>query len=189
MKCQECLSRMGAESVSDLEHDDMLRAHSATCEDCSRVLTMVVDGERDFARALDGFSSSLPAAQTAEAAIATARRRRVGRRMGLVLAILTAATLWFTWIRVVVPTARATAELAATNQVTETIRLSCLSSEQAGNLISPYVRSNGSAYYYATPPVRAITVRSTPEELVKVKEILGNFDTPAGVTCGLPGGR
>ena len=69
---------------------------------------------------------------------------------------------------------------------TETIPLTCLSSEQAGQLLSPYVRSNGSIYYVAKPPLKIITVRATPAELQTVHELLARFDGPGRPGCAAP---
>lgn len=183
MTCQECLSTLATASVIEIDQSDGARQHCATCEDCSRVIRLITESEHDLAVALDRISSSVPATQTAETAIALARRRRTGKVLSIVFAVLIAITLWITWIQVIVPSMRATAEIAAGNHLTETIKLRCLSSDQAGELISPYVRSSGSVYYPAKPPMRVITVRGTPEELRTVKALLHKFDDPDETTC------
>jgi hypothetical protein len=66
---------------------------------------------------------------------------------------------------------------------TETIPLSCLSPQQAGDIISPYVRGRGRIYYTA-PGVSAITVRASPSETWQIKDVLKNFDNPRATTCG-----
>lgn len=187
MNCQECLATLATASAAELEQSDLARQHYATCPDCSRVIKLVVGAERDLGAGLNKISSNVPAAITAETAIAVAKRRRTGKLLAVVFAVLIAATLWVTWIQVIVPSMRATAELARPNLVTETIKLQCLSSEQAGDLISPYVRSNGSIYYVAKPPLKILTVRATPEELRAVKTLLERFDSPAEApSCAVP---
>ena len=49
--------------------------------------------------------------------------------------------------------------------ITETFTLSCLSPQQAGDIINPYLRSRGSTYYVSTSGLSAITVHGTPDEL------------------------
>ena len=185
MKCHECLSTIATGSVAELEID-AVREHYATCAECSRVVRLVADGERDLAGVLNGMSSRIPALLTAETALAVAKRRRLGRMLSGVFAALIVVTLWVTWVRVIVPGMRATAELAVPNHVTETIKLQCLSSEHAGDLISPYVRSNGSVYYVAKAPMRVITVRATEEELRTVRALLKRFDDANENACALP---
>lgn len=186
MKCQECLSTLATASVNEVEQNDALRQHYSTCADCSRAVRLVADGERELAAVLNGISSGVPATVTAETAIAVAKRRRIGKALSVVFGALIVVSLWLTWIRVIVPGMQATAELARSRLVTETIRLECLSSEQAGDLISPYVRSNGSVYYVTKSPTRAITVRTTAEELRTVKTVLGRFDNPNLNPCIRP---
>jgi hypothetical protein len=109
--------------------------------------------------------------------------------MGLVLsagfAVLLAATIWIAVVRVVLPSARATAEMTTSHQVTETLTLKCLSPEQAGELISPYVRSNGSLYYLPKSSLQVITVRATPGEMTAVKALLSRFDTAPAGSCSV----
>lgn len=69
------------------------------------------------------------------------------------------------------------------NNVTVTIPLTCLSSQQAGDLISPYVRSNGSLYWVAKPPMRFISVRATPEERQTARALIAQFDRPGSTSC------
>ena len=66
---------------------------------------------------------------------------------------------------------------------TETIPLTCLSPQQAAELINPYVRSNGSTYYIAPTGIAAVTVRASQVELNQVHEVLRNFDTGRNGTC------
>lgn len=187
MNCQEYLSIIETASVGEIEQNTRVRQHAATCEDCSRVIRLIAEGEQDMAMALNNLVSSIPASQTAEAAIVIAKRRRVGRLFTVFFAVLIAVSAWITWVRVIVPSMRATAEIAAGNLRTETLPLQCLSPDQAGDLISPYVRSNGSAYYPAKAPMTVITVRATPEEIRAVKALLGQFDKPATAGgCAVP---
>ena len=186
MNCQECLATLSTASALELEQSDAARSHYAACPDCSRVTSLVVGAERELASNLNKVAFKVPASITAETAIAIAKRRRIGKALAVVFAALIAVTLWITWIQVIVPSMQATAELARPNLVTETLKLRCLSSEQAGDLISPYVRSNGSLYYVAKPPLKILTVRATPEELREVRTLLDRFDSPGEGGCAVP---
>lgn len=186
MNCEEYLSIIETASLGEIEQNTRLRQHAASCEDCSRVIRLIAEGEHDLAMALDNVSSSIPASQTAEAAIVIAKRRRVGRLFAGLFVVLIAITAWITWVQLIVPSMRATVEIAAGNLRTETIPLQCLSPNQVGDLISPYVRSSGSAYYPAKAPMTVITVRATPEEIQKVKALLDQFDKPGTTGCAVP---
>ena len=183
MTCQECLAALATGSIAEIAHNGSAREHCATCEECSRVVRLIAEAERDLARAFDSIVSAVPATRTAEMAIGFSRRRRTARLLSAIFTLALAALIWLAWTRVVVRGAQATAEIASLNQHTLTARLDCLTSNQAGELISPYVRSDGSAWYAAKPPLRILTVRGTPEELKKVREILAQFDNAKLSTC------
>lgn len=189
MTCQECLAAVTSASLQELQSDARIRKHSEECQDCSRVVTLVASGERDLATLLAGHSSSKLPSQTAETALSRAKRHRMGVGLSGVFAILLAATIWIAWVRVVVPSARATADMTTNHQLTETLDLKCLTPEQAGELISPYVRANGSLYYLPKSALRVITVRATADEMKTVKALLGRLDAaPAGSCATVPPG-
>lgn len=187
MNCQECLEALAESSVMEIHQNGSVRDHSATCADCARVATLITGAERDLAFAFNNIVSLVPATRTAEKAITLVKRRRAAWLVSVAAALALAVVLWIVWIQVLVPGARATAELATINQHTMTAGLDCLTAEQAGDLISPYVRSNGSVWYKSKPPMRVLTVRATPEELKKVREILHRFDNSRHAEC--PAGK
>ena len=80
-----------------------------------------------------------------------------------------------------------TAVIVGANLTTATIALQCLSPTQAGDLISPYVRSSGSAYYPGEGGLDVITVRATPKELQEVKRMVGQFDKRQASVCQIVG--
>jgi hypothetical protein len=65
----------------------------------------------------------------------------------------------------------------------ETISLSCLSPQQASELVTPYLRSHGSAVYLA-PAIHAITIRGRSDEFANAKRELIRRDIPS--SCSLP---
>jgi hypothetical protein len=98
------------------------------------------------------------------------------------------ATIWIAASLTIIPQLNhADARLAA-EQRTETMQLTCLSPEQAGGIISPYVRSHGSTYYIPSGGLSAITVRGTGDELAKSRDLIAQFETDPGAACRLQGG-
>jgi hypothetical protein len=183
MTCDECLSILATTAVSELGQSSRALRHGDTCQDCARIITLVKNGEHDLAYALADASSRLPAGHVAADAIRLARRRHVKRLITASLSVVAAITVWVTWLQVIEPALQKTAVIAGTNLRTETIALKCLSPTQAGDLISPYVRSSGSAYYPGKGGLDVITVRATPKELQEVKRMVGQFDKSQGSAC------
>lgn len=183
MTCEECLTAVSAMSLQESVSDPQIRKHWEECRDCSHFLTVVATAERDFSELLRQQSSARSAMQTAESAVSRVKRRRLGIVVSTFLATLLAATLWIAWVRLVVPAARETVELTSNQHLTETLELKCLSPNDAGALISPYVRANGSLYYLPTGGLRVITVKATPEEMKTVKSLLGRFDSAPSGSC------
>ena len=185
MTCEQYLEALRAAPIAEVNQTTEARAHFQSCPECSRMLTVIQDGERGLGDSLAAARSRFAPGDTADIAVATATRRRVGRFAALGFAALIAVIAWITIVRVIVPGARETAQLAANNSlVTQTLKLRCMSSFQAGDLIHPYVRSHGSLYYIVDGPF--ITVRATAPELVKVKSLLAQLDDPSQMKCKLP---
>ncbi|MBA2687176.1 MAG: hypothetical protein H0U64_03660 [Gemmatimonadaceae bacterium] len=184
MTCEEYLAALSSAPIALVNQASDARAHFEGCPECSKMLASIEDGERGLGASLDMAKSLIPPTQTAELAIMTAKRRRVGKLAAIGLAVLIAVVFWITAIRVIVPTARETAQIVTSDLVTLTLRLRCMSSSQAGDLISPYVRSDGSAYYIIDGPF--ITVRAKAPELAKVKSLLAQLDDPSQLNCKVP---
>ena len=185
MTCDECLSILATTAVRELDQSSRALQHGETCAHCAQIITLIRDGEHDLAYALGGAASRLPASQIVSEATRLARRRHVKRIISASLAVVLAITLWVTYVQVIAPAMKQTAAIVKSNLTTETIALQCLSPTQAGELISPYVRSSGSAYYLGKDGFRIITVRATPEELVEVKRMFERFDRAGASACQL----
>ncbi|HVS60697.1 MAG TPA: hypothetical protein VHE82_08420 [Gemmatimonadaceae bacterium] len=98
------------------------------------------------------------------------------------------ATIWIAASVTVIPALnRADANIARRLR-TETMQLSCLSPQQAADIINPYVRSHGSTYYIPTTGISAITVRGTAEELAKSRNLIRDFESDPKAACHVPGG-
>jgi type II secretory pathway component GspD/PulD (secretin) len=72
---------------------------------------------------------------------------------------------------------------AMSTLLTETIPLSCLSPQQAADIINPYVRNRGSTYYIPTSGISAITVRGTALELARSRDIIRKFESDPAAAC------
>src|SRR6185295_20295374 len=97
----------------------------------------------------------------AETSATLSRRRRVGRLVVIMSGIVGAIIVAIVASTMLVPQAiwnGIAGPVSATALRTETIQLSCLSPEQAGEIISPYVRSHGSVYYTPSSGISVITV-------------------------------
>jgi len=70
--------------------------------------------------------------------------------------------------------------------LTETIPLTCLSPQQAADIIDPYVRTHGSLYFIPTSGISAITVRGSAAQLRKPKDLIREFETDPGAACRNP---
>lgn len=182
MNCRECLEELSTGSLRDLTSDSAVSRHAAACPDCGPLLTQLRDREYQAATVLNGLPPLDNPVVVAETAGRLAHRRRIGRIAVTISAIALGLTIWFTADTMISDVAGAGFNQVAA-QHTETIPLSCLSPEQAGEIIDPYVRSHGSIYYVAPAGIAAITVRATASELAQVRSVLRNFDNANSGTC------
>jgi hypothetical protein len=95
-------------------------------------------------------------------------------------------TIWIASALTIIPALNQSDVNIATALHTETMQLSCLSPQQAADIINPYVRSHGSAYYLPTTGISAITVRATLEELSKSRNLIHDFESDPKAACHLP---
>jgi hypothetical protein len=125
----------------------------------------------------------------AEASVLTAHRRRVG---GVVVMLSGAAlvfTIWFTAATLILPAMRSN-NPAMSTLLTETIPLSCLSPQQAADIVDPYLRTHGSLYFIPRSGISAITVRGSAAQLRKSKDLIREFETDPNAACRVsPAGR
>ena len=187
MNCQECLAVLETGSLRELTPDSPVYAHAATCPDCARVTTVLRDREYEAATFLNNLAPASHPSVVAEAAIALARRRKLGKVVTMLTGTALAATIWLTMQFIFVPMMNHAEEGNATRLHTETIGLTCLSPEQASDIINPYVRSRGSTYYIPSSGLSAITVRGTSEEISKSRELIGEFENDQSAACRISG--
>lgn len=183
MTCAEVLSTLSTASLRDMPADSPLMAHCAECADCSRVTTTLREREYEAASVLNGLPPLGNPIAIAERSVLTSKRRRLGNIAVFGTGTALAVTIWIAASLSIIPALNRADRRIATTLRTETIPLTCLSPKQAGDIISPYVRSQGSAYYLPTSGLSAITVRGTPRELEKSRNLLGDFENDPNAAC------
>lgn len=183
MNCSEVLSALSTDSLRDMAADSPVMLHCAECPECARVTTMVREREYEAASLLNGLPPMSDPVGLAEQAVVTSRRRKVGRVGVVITGAALVATIWIaSWLIFIPAMNRADAANDSALR-TETMQLSCLSPQQAADIISPYVRSHGSSYYIPTTGIAAITVRGTAREVSKSRELIGEFERDPSAAC------
>jgi hypothetical protein len=189
MNCNECLAALETESLREMTPDSPVLQHCATCPDCARLTTMLRDKEYETATVLNSLPPMSNPLTVAQNAVTTAQRRRVGRVAVMLSGAALVVTLWIVGATIVVPALEDGDMMpgpAAGSVRTETIALTCLSPQQAGDIINPYVRSQSSTYFAPTSGISAITVRGTAEELAKSRELIREFENDPSAACRAP---
>jgi len=118
----------------------------------------------------------------ADYAVSTAKRRRLGRVAVVISGAALAVTIFLVAMTVVIPAFQDDGGRAP-GLTTETIALTCLSPQQAGDVIEPYIRSQRSRYFTPTSGISTITVRGTPAEVAKSRELIRVFENDPGAAC------
>jgi hypothetical protein len=180
MNCHECLEELATGSLRELAPESPVSRHAANCPDCGPLLTQLRDREYQAATVLNTLPPLSDPVIVAENSGRLARRRRLGSVVVTLMAIALGLTIWFAADTMISDFGHSQFN---DNLRTETISLSCLTPEQAGQIISPYVRARGSMYYVGPPGVAAITVHGTPSELSQVRTLLRNFDNSRNASC------
>jgi type II secretory pathway component GspD/PulD (secretin) len=175
VKCDDYLAMLATLPVEELAYGQA-REHAAECHDCDRVTRVVAEREHNMRMAFDDLQFSVPAPQTAAAALTASRRRKVAVSYNSGLGIATVATVLF----VIVSRSVARAPIA---MVTETFRLQCLSPEQAGELLRPYVQTG--SIYIRNPSLGVLRVAAPQAEMAKARSILDRYDSPAQSQCAV----
>jgi hypothetical protein len=102
-------------------------------------------------------------------------------------AIAGAVIIWIVSATMVVPALLRAGVIGsgppATGMRTETIQLSCLSPQQAGDIIDPYVRGHGSKYWLPSSGISAITVHGSPAEVDRSRSLIGRFERDPSAAC------
>ena len=185
MNCNECLAALETESLREMTPESPVLQHCATCPDCARLTTTLRDKEYETATILNSLPPMSNPLTVAENAVSTAKRRRLGRVAVTISGAALAVTVFLVAMTVVIPAFQDGGGRAVRLR-TETIGLTCLSPQQAGDIINPYVRSQSSNYFVSSSGIAAITVRGTAEELAKSRELIREFENDPSAACRAP---
>src|SRR3981081_976037 len=177
MHCTEVLAALSTSSLRDMAPDSAVMLHCDTCPDCARVTTILRDREYEAATVLNGLPSMSNPIAVAEQSVIASKRRRLGHVAVMISGTALVVTIWIAAALTVIPALNQSDLNIATALHTETMQLSCLSPQQAADIINPYVRSHGSTYYLPTTGISAITVRGTLEELRKSRNLIHDFES------------
>jgi hypothetical protein len=183
MTCQDCLSALSTESLREMTPDSPVMQHCATCPVCARLTTMLRDREYETATVLNGLPPMSNPLTVAETAVRTAQRRRVGRVAVMASGAALVATIAIFGATIFVPAMNAGDDVRRSTLRTETMQLSCLSPQQAADVIDPYIRGRNSGFYVPKSGISAITVRGTPDELAKSRDLLTKFEDDPNAAC------
>jgi hypothetical protein len=186
MNCTEVLSALSTASLRDMAPDSEVMLHCDTCPDCARVTTVLRDREYEAATLLNGLPPMSNPITVAEQSVTASRRRRTGRIAVMISGAALVVTIWIASALTIIPALNNADADAANTLHTETMQLSCLSPQQAADIINPYVRSHGSTYYLPTTGISAITVRATPGELAKSRNLIHDFESDPKAACHVP---
>jgi len=183
MTCQECVSELATGSLRDLTPDSDVMRHCATCPDCGPLATLLREREYNAASILNSLPPMSNPLAVAETAALVAKRRRVGKVVVFLTGAALVATIWISLFTTRIGRDMITGDRPSRGLITETFTLSCLSPQQAGDIIDPYIRSNGSTYYVSKSGLSAITVRGRPDELTKAGRLLRQFENDPQAAC------
>jgi hypothetical protein len=188
MTCKECLAALETESLREMAPDSPVMRHCATCPDCARVATMVREKEYETATVLNSLPPMSSPLTVAETAVRTSQRRRVGRVVVMLSGVASAIIIWIVGATMIIPAMYRAGMMpdgpSSDMRVrTETIQLSCLSPQQAGDIINPYIEGK---YYIPRSGISAITVTATPKELAKSRNLIREFESDPSAACRAP---
>jgi type II secretory pathway component GspD/PulD (secretin) len=183
MTCEDCLAALATASLREMTPDSVVMQHCATCPDCARVTTVLREKEYETATILNSLPPMSNPLAVAENAVGTSQRRRMGRVVVMAAGTALVATIWIVAATLVIPALNRGDMRIASELRTETMQLSCLSPQQAADIINPYVRSHGSTYYLPSSGISAITVRGRPAELAKSRDLIAHFERDPSAAC------
>jgi hypothetical protein len=183
MNCSQVLSALSTDSLRDMPADSAVMLHCAECPECARVTTMVREREYEAAAVLNGLPPMSDPVDLAEQAVVSSRRRKLGQVGIVITGAALVTTIWIASWLIFIPAMNRADDANDSALRTETMQLSCLSPQQAADIISPYVRSHGSSYYIPTTGIAAITVRGNAREVSKARELIGEFEADPSAAC------
>jgi hypothetical protein len=191
MTCKECLAALETESLREMTPDSPVMQHCARCPDCARVTTMLREKEYETATVLNTLPPMSNPLSVAETAVHTSKRRRVGRLVVVFSGVVGAIIIWIVAATMVVPAMDRAGIMPGASRSdmrvrTETMQLSCLSPQQAGDIITPYIKSRDGRISIPSSGISAVTVTGTPDELARSRNLILEFEKDPSAACRLP---
>jgi hypothetical protein len=178
--CAQCLARLATESVATVSSDSQLAVHTAVCPDCARTLEDLRYAERYLGNGMASMTTSRDYVAAATGPLDPSERlhrKRIARRIRFALFALAGGV-----VVAGLELTRSTTPSPHPDSIRmETIPLGCLTPRQASELVTPYLRSNGSAVY-TQDELRTVTIRGRLEEFNAAKAEIARFDA----LCKLP---
>jgi hypothetical protein len=160
--CAECLTAMSTLRLSELTGNAAVTAHTATCERCAEVASSIRFAEQRLAVTLADARPTRFSEEIADEAIVGAEklRRRTAARWfrGALGALACAIAGTYLWENVW-PGPKP-------DVVTETLVLRCATPEDASQIASPYLRSDGAAIITARA-AHTLTLRGARPEIMQ----------------------
>ncbi len=178
--CAQCLSELSTMRMTDMRAGSQVALHCQSCPGCAGVAHEIAYAERRLATALSEARSGFTPEQLSFSALDRSewlRRRQIGKWISGFLAIAGCVTFWFFMQDVFIPRVDPGKTLPI-----QTVTLRCLTSEQASELATPYLRANGSAIYQ-TKGFKAITIRGQAKEALEASMKIRELDDAA--RCGI----
>src|SRR5437762_6899008 len=192
MRCQECLAELATGSLRDLTPESEVMRHCATCPDCGPLATLLRDREYSAATILNTLPPISNPSSVAETAGMVSHRRRVGKVVVFLTGAALAATIFISIAATDVGRMMFGLSRDPPALETETIPLTCLTPDQAAQLVAQYIPANGRSYTVTSPResrVSVITIHGTARQIAKsrslIREVEGNprscYASPANV--------
>jgi hypothetical protein len=188
MTCAEVLETLSTASLRDMPADSAVMVHCAACPDCARVTTLLREKEYEAASVLNGLPPMSNPITLADESVVTSKRRRAGRIAVIGTGAALVVTIWIAASLTIFPELNHS-DSPPSELRTESMQLTCLSPQQAADLINPYVRSHGSNWYIPKSGISVITIRGTGDELAKSRDLIAQFETDPGAACKIKGGE
>jgi type II secretory pathway component GspD/PulD (secretin) len=179
VKCDDYLAMLATLPVEELAYGQA-REHAAECHDCDRVTRVVAEREHNMRMAFEDLQFSVPAPQTAAAALTASRRRKVAISYNIGLGIATVATVLFVMVSRTVSVPRP----SQGQMITETFRLQCLSPVQAAELLRPSMQRIG-LIHIRDESLGVIDVVAPEAAMATARSILDRYDNPAQSQCAV----
>lgn len=200
MTCSEALGLLVAVDLRRLSGPDHrgdpedafpgeLVTHIAECQSCGRVARLLAAGERTLAASLDADVSARPFALVAETAWAGAKRYRFRRFVAASAAVVLVSVSALIGREVFSEARRLLTPQPPV--VTQTFPLTCLTSEQAADLLRPYLpmplNPRWQAERFSVTPapsgIRAVTVGAPRELIDRVPQLLARYEAADPALC------